>query len=165
MSYPLAWAFEKDSEFVSIFNYHIQKMQLSGIMARYWQEVERKLNINIDDTKIQNVIVLGYENVAFPFLALLTGLFAALLQFGIEVAVFCKRKYGDNVNQSTRILIVSSHESSTHREESLVIKELMEVCSMLQENNSNQNTLVKVQSKMIRAREEINRLLQETNSK
>ena len=140
-------------------------MQETGKMDLFWQEVERKQNMNKGDTKIQNVIVVGYENVAFPFLALLTGLFAALLQLGIEVAVFFKRKYGDNVNQSMRILVMSSDESSTHREERLVIKELMEVCNMLQENNSNQNTLVKVQSKMREAREEINRLLQETISK
>ena len=140
-------------------------MQETGKMDLFWQEVERKQNMNKGDTKIQNVIVVGYENVAFPFLALLTGLFAALLQLGIEVAVFFKRKYGDNVNQSMRILVMSSDESSTHREERLVIKELIEVCNMLQENNSNQNTLVKVQSKMREAREEINRLLQETISK
>ena len=140
-------------------------MQETGKMDLFWQEVERKQNMNKGDTKIQNVIVVGYENVAFPFLALLTGLFAALLQLGIEVAVFFKRKYGDNVNQSMRILVMSSDESSTHREERLVIKELMEVCNMLQENNSNQTTIVKVQSKMREAREEIHRLLQTTTSK
>ena len=84
----LAMAFQKDSEFVGVFNYHIHKMQATGIIDRFWKEVERKQDMNKDDTKIQNANVVGYENVAFPFLALLTGLFAALLQLGIEVAVF-----------------------------------------------------------------------------
>ena len=48
-------------------------------MDRFWQEIERKQNLYKDDTKIQNANVVGYENVAFPFLALLTGLFAAIL--------------------------------------------------------------------------------------
>ena len=140
-------------------------MQVTGTMDRLWQKIEKKKIMNKDDTKIQNVKVVGYENVVFPFLALLVGLLAALLQLGIEIAVFCNRKYGNNANQSTRILVVSSDESSTHREERLVIKELMEVCDMLQENNSNQTTIVKLQSKMREAREEIHRLLQTTTSK
>ena len=36
--------------------------------------------MNKVDIKLENANVVGYENVAFPFLALLTGLFAALLQ-------------------------------------------------------------------------------------
>ena len=125
-------------------------------MDLLWQEVERKQNMKKDDTKIQNTNVLGYENVAFPFLALLTGLFAALLQLGIEFVVFCKRKYADIPNQS-------SDESSTPRESRLIIKEFGD---MLQENNS--NTDIKLQSAMRDAREimeKINQLLQETYSK
>ena len=152
----MAWAFQKDSELVGVFNYHIHKMQGTGNMDRFWQEMERKRKNNKYATKVQEVNVVGYENVAFPFLALLAGLFAALLQLGIEFVVFCKRKYADIPNQS-------SDESSTPRESRLIIKEFGD---MLQENNS--NTDIKLQSAMRDAREimeKINQLLQETYSK
>ena len=84
-----------------VFNYHIHKMQATGNMDRIWQDLARKQNLNKDDTKIQNVNDLGYENVAIPFVALLTGLLAAILHLGIESAVFCKRKFAAYANQST----------------------------------------------------------------
>ena len=149
----MAWAFQKDSELVGVFNYHIHKMQATGNMNRFWQEIERKRKSNKYATKMQEIHVVGYENVAFPFLALLTGLLIAFLQLGIEMAVFCKRKYADNANQS-------SDESSIHREAMLVLKE---VCDMLQENNSNTKD-IKLQSimrKVRNIREKINQLLLE----
>ena len=55
---------------------------------------------------MQDINGLGYENVAFPFLALLSGIWVALLQLGIETAILCKKKCSDdeeksNENEST----------------------------------------------------------------
>ena len=146
-------AFQKDSDLVSAFNYHIHKMHATGNMERFWQHIIRKRNMNRDDTKLQNANVVGYENVAFPFLALLTGVFAAFLILGTEGVAFCKSKYADNANQYC-------DENSTRREARLLIKE---VCDMLQENNSNlkQSTIREVREIL----EKINQILQETNSK
>ena len=96
----MAWAFQKDSVLADVFNYHIHKMKATGNMDRFWLDLARKQNLNKDDTKIQNVNDLGYENVAIPFVALLTGLLAAILHLGIESIVFCKRKYANYANRS-----------------------------------------------------------------
>ena len=154
-------AFQKDSDLACVFNYHIHKMQARGIFDRFWSEVERKQNMNKDDTKVQNVNVVGYENVTFPFMALLTGLLAALLQLGIEFTVFSKKKYpDDNAIQSNDV-------HSNHSEASELILAIKEVSDMLVENNSNQK-VAKLQSTIKEAREimeKIKRLLQETNSR
>ena len=77
-------------------------MQATGNMDRFWQQdLARKQNLNKDDTKIQNVNELGYENVAIPFVALLTGLLAAILHLGIESLVFYTRKYAGYANRSS----------------------------------------------------------------
>ena len=104
-------------------------MQATGNVDRFWQEAERKQNLNKDD-KIQNAHVVGYENVAFPFLALLTGLFAALLQLVIEVAAFSKKQYADEN------AIQSNADNLTHRPSRQAILAIKEVCDMLLENNS-----------------------------
>ena len=100
-------------------------------MDRFWQEMERKRKNNKYATKVQEVNVVGYENVAFPFLALLTGLFAALLQLGIEVAVFCNKKHAQEN------AIQSNDDNLTHGQAREAILVFREVCDMLLENNSN----------------------------
>ena len=136
-------------------------MQATGIIDRYMNEMERKQNMNKDITKIQNVNVVGFENLAFPFLALLTGLLAALLQLGIEVAVFCKKKYPDDN------AIKSNDVSSNHSQAREAILAIKEASDMLVENISNLK-VIKLQPTIIEARgimEKIKRLLHETNSK
>ena len=134
-------------------------MKARGIFDRFWSEVERKQNMNKDDTKVQNVNVVGYENVTFPFMALLTGLLAALLQLGIEFTVFSKKKYPDDN------AIKSNDENSTHSQSRETILAIKEVCDMLLEDNPNLK-VIKLQCTMRETREimeKIYRLLQETN--
>ena len=58
---------------------------------------------------LDNVVVLGYENVAFPFLALLSGLALAFIQLGVEIINICmtnivqrmKRRPGDTEPDQT----------------------------------------------------------------
>ena len=83
-----------------MFNYHLLKLQEEGTLDRLRQEIERKHERNSDASQIQNVAGLSFENVAFPFLALMTGTFLALVQFGIEVTVFFKNKCADGEKHS-----------------------------------------------------------------
>ena len=97
MRRPCAWAFQKDSELLSIMNYHLVKLRETGIL----EELARRFIHNCNSTK--NIldasdqykdedVGLGYEHFKFPFLALLTGLCIAILQAGFESMVLCKRK-------------------------------------------------------------------------
>ena len=87
---PLCWAFQKDSELAEVFNYHLQKMRETGTMSYMRQQFN--FNKKKDAGKVQDAHVLGFENVAFPFLALLTGVFLAFIQVGIEFVMCCKKK-------------------------------------------------------------------------
>ena len=49
------------------------------------------LNIQVQDSN-----GLGYEHVAFPFLALLFGLCVAFMQLGTETAITCKKGHSGN---------------------------------------------------------------------
>ena len=100
--YPLAWAFQKDSEFIDLFDYHLQKMKEIGTIDKYQCIIDDKVRRNKDASNMKEEhLALGYGNVAFPFLALATGLIMAMLQLGIEVVVrFCQEGSVGNVNQS-----------------------------------------------------------------
>ena len=65
-------------------------MQRTGIIDRPLKKIFR--DTDTSKTKLLDLHGLGYEDVAFPFLALLTGLSVALMQLGIETAMFCKKK-------------------------------------------------------------------------
>lgn len=79
----MAWAFQKESELLPVFNYYLHQMQERGIMDKLRREIVRK-HKNAGETQVPDVIVLGYEDLAFPFLALLTGICVAFIQLGIE---------------------------------------------------------------------------------
>ena len=98
----MAWAFQRDSELLQIFNYYLDKMQQTGVIDRLRQEFIGGHNRDTDVSVIQmqNINSLGYENVVVLFLALLTGLCVALFQLGIETATFCKKT--DNEEQSIK---------------------------------------------------------------
>ena len=74
---PLAWAFQRDSEFVELFNYHFQKMDEGGLLNQLQKTIYNK-ETHEDKCNVQ-MITIGYENVAFPCLVLITGLIVALL--------------------------------------------------------------------------------------
>ena len=56
--------------------------------------------MNTDVTKLHDANVIGYQNVAFPFLALLTGLLVACMLLGIEnVILRYKTSANDKANE------------------------------------------------------------------
>ena len=59
-----AMTFQKDSEFTALFNHHILRMQESGKIAAIRQ---RRLGQNDKDYEMSEAIVLGYNNVLFPY--------------------------------------------------------------------------------------------------
>ena len=68
-------------------NYHLDKMEQSGIIDRLHKTFLKSQNINSDTDAIMTKVYeegIGYNNVVVPFLVLLTGLCLALLQLGIE---------------------------------------------------------------------------------
>ena len=98
----MAWAFQRESELLPIFNYYLGKFQRAGIIDRLQQTFMGGSNRDTDASKkqVQDINGLGYENVAFPFLALLSGICVALFQLGIETAIICKKKCSDDEEQS-----------------------------------------------------------------
>ena len=69
-----AYAFQKCSEFLFMFNHFLKKMHESGVidqMNRDWSLREEM------EFEINPAVTLGYENVAFPFMILVGGLLIA----------------------------------------------------------------------------------------
>lgn len=73
----IAIGFPKDSEFKDIFNYHLTILEESGILhklrKKYFSEA-LPLDLNTSEK-----IVLGFENVVFPFLYLFLDSYVSLL--------------------------------------------------------------------------------------
>ena len=68
----MAWAFQKNSELVECFNYHLQKMIEAGILDQlYSVYVDVKITTELD--KEGDTMSLGYMNAAFPSLVLMGG--------------------------------------------------------------------------------------------
>ena len=77
-------------------------MRQTGVTDRLRQKFlgERNIDGATSKTQVQNMNGLGYENVVFPFLALLAGLCVAILQLGIEAVIMCTKKYFDDEEHS-----------------------------------------------------------------
>ena len=58
-------------------------MTETGVVNKFRRDAET--GERGDNAILDNVMVLGYENVALPFMALLTGLAVAFVLFAIEV--------------------------------------------------------------------------------
>ena len=84
----MAWAFQKDSELLPVFNYYLHQMQETGVLDKLRREIVGRLK-NVDETKVLDVIVLGYEDLAIPFLILVTGTGVAFIQLGMEAVKKC----------------------------------------------------------------------------
>ena len=74
-------------------------MQETGTMGKLWQKIERQLKRNNDGSKVQEANVLGFDDVALPFVTLLVGVCAGILLLGIEGVAFCMEKYAVNENK------------------------------------------------------------------
>lgn len=77
-------------------------MQETGIIEKLRQTYIGNSNGDTDTSNIHDeyIQVLGYEDVLFPFLALLAGLCVAFIQLGIEIAVKCKDNRSARKEQS-----------------------------------------------------------------
>ena len=96
-------------------------------MSRLKQEIERNFNRNKDNGKVQDAHVLGFENVAFPYLALSIGIAVAFIQLGIEIVMFYKKKSAYNRDSEDASLSEEDNESRQ------IIKEISE---LLKRNNT-----------------------------
>ena len=74
-------AFQKDSQLIECFNHHLYRIIQSGLMSQINGRAE---NIHEDFNRIDDAIVLSYENVIFPSLVLLTGLILSVSQLALE---------------------------------------------------------------------------------
>ena len=87
VSSPTGWGLQKDSELLEFVNYHLIQMTETGIINRFRRDTES--GERDDPAVLEHVVVLGFENVAFPFLAMLTGLALAFIQLGVEIIDVC----------------------------------------------------------------------------
>ena len=71
-----AFAFQKDSEFVQLFNHFLKKMMEAGVIFKINKDMSKR---EIIDYEMEPAVTLGFENLAFPFLVLLCGLTLALI--------------------------------------------------------------------------------------
>jgi ABC-type amino acid transport substrate-binding protein len=75
ISGTIAWAFQKDSEFVDIFNHYLHKMQEYGIMDKMSKDWNDKATTYVGTA---DSVSLGFENTLFPFLLLFGGMLSAM---------------------------------------------------------------------------------------
>lgn len=75
----MAWAYQKDSEFVECFNYHMHKVDEGGLLHHLQKELLKNRNHDTDDNGGGAFHVLGYENLSFPCLMLVAGMILAML--------------------------------------------------------------------------------------
>ena len=66
-----AYAFQKGSEFVFMFNHFLKKMHESGVIDQMNRDWSLREEI---DFEVEPAVTLGYKNVVFPFIVLVGGL-------------------------------------------------------------------------------------------
>ena len=76
--YHQTFAFKRDSEFVDLFNYHIGVMEKSGVLKHIQNVWIPKTGFATASDSQSEAVVLGFENVAFPFLVVIVGAGIAL---------------------------------------------------------------------------------------
>ena len=66
-----AFAFQKGSEFVFMFNHFLKKMHESGVIDKMDRDWSLREEIEFE---VEPAVTLGYKNVVFPFIILVGGL-------------------------------------------------------------------------------------------
>ena len=74
-------AFQKDSQLAECFNHHLYRMIQSGVMSQINGRADK---IHEEFNRIDDAIMLSYENVIFPSLVLLTGLILSFSLLAME---------------------------------------------------------------------------------
>ena len=84
IKYKSSFALQKDSEFTQIFNYHIAKLDETGVLdSLRFTYLPKTVTVSNPSKSIS----LGFNNVLFPFLILVFGIF-----FGTFFSLFEKVK-------------------------------------------------------------------------
>ena len=81
-----AFAFQKDSEFLHLFNHFLKKMLEAGIIFKINKDISKR---KIIDYEVEPAVTLGFENVSFPFMVLLGGLTLAVIMTCFEKLRVC----------------------------------------------------------------------------
>ena len=68
-----------------MFNHHTQKMKETGTLSWLRQEIVQNFDMKNDASKVNDAHVLAFEKVAFPFLALITGVLLSCVQIASEL--------------------------------------------------------------------------------
>ena len=98
----------------------------TGTLSRLREEIKRNFHRKKDAGIVQDANVVGFENVAFPFLALLIGISLAFVQLGLEFVMFFKKNCACNPNPEDA--------NMTEDDESRQI--IKKVSELLQKNSS-----------------------------
>ena len=75
ITYKSSFALQKDSEFTQLFNYHIAKMDETGVLDALRLSYFPKTIPRKTTSKSKS---LGFDNVLFPFIILCGGIFIAV---------------------------------------------------------------------------------------
>ena len=85
----LAFAFQEDSEFTQMFNAFLLKLRQSGVMNKIHQKWIPSGGEN-GNGNTNLAVVLGFENLSFPFLGLAFGAVVAVaLELGLSLKSCC----------------------------------------------------------------------------
>ena len=67
----IGWGVQPDSEYVEAVNFHLAKLDESGVTYRLWQQWTYQ---PLEKFGFEEAISLGYDNIIFPFFFLLFGI-------------------------------------------------------------------------------------------
>ena len=80
-TYQLGFFFQKDSEFVDIFNHYLQKMNEGALIEKLWSKWSGLIQSKRPTTSTRNIeaFQIGYDNVLFPFALITCGITLSIL--------------------------------------------------------------------------------------
>ena len=84
VSVPKTLAFEKDSELTALFNHHICKMRESGVIQQILTRNSGEHNLVYG---MEEAVVIGYQNILFPFAWLALGSIIAVAIVLAEIII------------------------------------------------------------------------------
>ena len=82
-----AFAFQHNSELVDLFNYHINKMEISGVLQHIKNDWVYTGGVPDRSEDQPMAVILGFENVLFPFIVMGSGVLGSLVLSLLERAL------------------------------------------------------------------------------
>ena len=74
-----AFAFQQNSELLDLFNYHINKLEASGVLQHIKNDWIYSGAMSDQSDKQPEAVVLGFENVFFPFVVVGSGMLGSII--------------------------------------------------------------------------------------